>query len=444
MPANIARQTLIFEVFAAPLLLGGARPWALAILALPVAIALLFYIITQQKKGTVSPADTGGILRTFGLALVIAGGWLVLQALPVWPEMLTFPFNGHSLDLAPAHLPNTLLYLLWLAGIPLLCIWQTDPVAEIALLCKALVASAMLQAMIAIIAQQAGMPTTIWFIKTAHINDFTGTFANRNAFCGFMAGGFFACLYLWQRSPGTIGKKIDRHGGWLALAILLFATALGSHSRAGIVALMAGTFMFVLTASRQSGHEPPYRRYLMAIGTLLPMMTALLLAPDMLTRFAELARPDWLQRDDVWQSAFGAILMRPFTGYGPNGIAPVLQYVATEGMNDTVRWVSTHNLWLDMALTLGVPVFLCVIFLLGTGIIGLYRRASSGASRPKHALFAAVLTAFLVQSCFDGLTSQPALMLPLLIMAGCLAALPAVAPDRQKSAKVSPAVRQRH
>ncbi|OKH89073.1 O-antigen ligase [Thalassospira sp. TSL5-1] len=444
MIATIARWSLIFEVFAAPFLLGGARPWALALLAIPVAIALLVHMIQALKNGhDVSPVPFHA-LRPFALAFIVAAGWLVFQSLPVWPKIITAPFDGDGIALAPAHLPDTLLYLLWLAGIPLLCAWQQDPIANITPFCKALVASAVLQAMIAHITALTGIPTTLWFIKTAHMGDFTGTFANRNAFCAFVTTGFFACLYLWQHPPGNIGEKIDRYGGWLAIAIVLFATALGSHSRAGIVALMAGTFIFMLAAAKKPDDTDPCRRYLLATGILLPMLASLLLAPDMLTRFVELARPDWLQRDDVWQSALAAIIQRPLTGYGPNGIAPALQFAATPGMNDTVRWVSSHNLWLDMALTLGLPVFIIVMMLLITGGAGLIRRASAQASPPKQGLFLAFLTAFLVQSCFDGVTGQPAVILPLLMIAGCLAALPGAATARQKRAKVKSTAPQQH
>ena len=441
MFATIARWTLIFEVFAAPLLLGSARPWAMALLAFPVAVALLFYIIPALKHGIILPVGTSYALRPFGMAGVIAAGWLMIQALPLWPSPVTAPFKPHSLALAPAHLPDTLLYLLWLGAIPLLCAARKDAMADITPLCKAVVASAVLQAIIACIVALTGVPTTLWFIKTAHIGDFTGTFANRNAFCAFMATGFFASLYLWQHRPGSMGEKIDSYGGWLAIAILLFAATLASHSRAGLLALMAGTFIFVRTASRPSNDTPPYRRYLLALASLLPIIASLLFAPTLLARFAELARPDWVQRDDVWQTALTAIMHRPFTGYGTNGIAPALQFAATPGMNDTVRWVSSHNLWLDMALILGLPVFTVIMTLVLVSCTRLFRHASIQASPPKQALLAALFTAFLVQSCFDGLSSTPAVILPLLIMAGCLANLPKAAPARQNLAQVQPAAR---
>lgn len=412
MTAATTRRVLIFEILTAPVLLGGARPWAIALLSLPVVVALIGHIMHQHRSADPKFANAIGIIC---LAGGIAFLWLTLQSLPVWPLAQTLPFQTGSLALAPARTPDTLLYVLWIVAIVMLCAAQNDLKSQLTILCRAIVASACLQAAIATSLFALNAPGTLWFVKTAHINDFTGTYANRNAFCALMAAGFFACLYLWQQPTGTIRDKLDRHGGWLALAIVLLLSALASHSRAGILALIMGTIIYIwLVLPGRNG-----AKILSLSATILAMTGAVFATPALSTRFAQLARRDWLQRDDVWQSAINALMNRPFTGYGPNGIAAALHYAASPGLNTQARWASSHNLWLDGMLVLGLPVFLLICGLTGYVITSALRNmAHQTKTRPQFALIMAVLTAFLVQSLFDGVTALPAVILPALIMVG--------------------------
>ncbi|OSQ39758.1 O-antigen ligase family protein [Thalassospira mesophila] len=412
MTTALTRRVLIFELIIAPLLLGGARPWAMALLALLVAIALVGQIIHQRKS---PECGFSNAMRGICLAGGIACVWLALQTLPIWPSSLTLPFQTTSLALAPARTPDAVLYGMWLGAIVMLGATQNDLKNQLAVICRALVASAVLQAAIAFVLFAIDAPGTLWFVKTAHINDFTGTFANRNAFCALMAAGFFACLYLWQRPTGTLRDKLDRHGGWLALAILLFLSALASHSRAGILALIMGSLIFIWLAIPGRNRA----KTLALLATVIVMTGAVFATPALTARFAQLARRDWLQRDDVWQSAITAIMHRPLTGYGPDGIAAALQYFASPGLNTQARWASSHNLWLDGLLVLGVPVFLLISGLVGYVLISALRDlAEQAKTRPQFALVMAVLTAFLVQSLFDGIATMPAVILPVAIMVG--------------------------
>ena len=412
MTAAMTRWVLIFEILAAPLLLGGARPWAMALLSIPVACALVGQILHQRKSPKCGFSNsTRGICLAGGIACL----WLILQSLPLWPYSMTLPFQTTSLALAPARTPDAVLYVLWLVAIVMLCATQNDLNNQLAVICRALVASATLQTAVAFSLFALDAPGTVWFVKTAHINDFTGTFANRNAFCALMAAGFFACLYLWHRPTCTIRDKLDGQGGWLALAVLLFLSALSSHSRAGIVALFMGSIAFIWLAS------PGWNRakILALLATVLAMAGAVFATPALASRFAQLARRDWLQRDDVWQSAFNAIMHRPLTGYGPDGIATALQYAASPGLNTQARWASSHNLWLDGILVMGLPVFLLLCGLTGYIVLFTLRNmAHQTKTRPQFALIMAVLTAFIVQSLFDGIAAMPAVILPALIMVG--------------------------
>tara|TARA_R110001583_G_scaffold32107_7_gene110071 strand:- start:97280 stop:98590 length:1311 start_codon:yes stop_codon:yes gene_type:complete len=412
MTAATTRRVLIFEILTAPVLLGGARPWAIALLSLPVAVALVGHILHQRTSAERHFSNSSGVIFLIG---GIACVWLALQALPVWPSSMTLPFQTTSLSLAPSHAPDAVLYVLWLGAIIMLCAAQNDLKSQLTIICRAIVASACLQAAIATSLFALNAPGTLWFVKTAHINDFTGTYANRNAFCALMAAGFFACLYLWQQPTGTVRDKLDRHGGWLALAIVLLLSALASHSRAGILALIMGTIIYIwLALPGRNG-----AKILTLSATILAMTGAVFATPALSTRFAQLARRDWLQRDDVWQSAINALMNRPFTGYGPNGIAAALHYAASPGLNTQARWASSHNLWLDGMLVLGLPVFLLICGLTGYVITSVLRNmARQAKTRPQFALIMAVLTAFLVQSLFDGVTALPAVILPALLMVG--------------------------
>lgn len=421
MPYRIAQFCLLSQIVIAPLMLGGARPWALGILSVLTGIGLVAICLPGREKTT---QYIPLLLRLIWGGTGVIALWALLQSLPVWP-MQAPPFAAQHIALYPDAWQVFLAGLLWLSGaITLgLLVCHRRPESFMPMVGKTLVTSAGIQVSLAALAACADWQTTFWFAKQAHIGDWTGSFANRNAFATFTGLGILACLYLFAKSPvpGNVFRQLDRAGGWLALAVLFGAAVLQSHSRSGVVITILAVIIFVI-ARRPA--TPPRCHLRFAAGAVLALLligvTILFAVPELAERFAELARPDLIQRDDAWTTAIHAILARPLAGYGPGSIALVMGHFATPGLNADAAWFSSHNLWFDGAIMFGLPV---------TGLMaaGMIAAIWSGLSRPARlqdrALLAAVICLLFASSLVDWVMALPALVLPAgLIRIGCLSA----------------------
>lgn len=433
---RLAQFCLIAQIILAPVMLGGARPWAMAILSILTGIGLLAMIAAARNL----------ILRryVFYVWILVAGliGWSVLQSMPVWP-IQPFPFEAPYIALYPDGWIDLSARLIWLAGTITLgsLIAQLHPGHWQIIVGKAVIASCCLQLILATGNAAFDWQTTFWFVKTAHIGDWTGSFANRNAFGILMATGAMTCLWFFVRYPDqSTGKRLDQSGSYLALAILFTAALIQSHSRSAILAIIIATILFVtLCRSRQSGLARLRRFFAATAGAVIVLALVASAEPELFIRFADLGRLDLIQRDDAWLTAIHAIAERPITGYGANSIRLVMAHVATPDLNTNAHWFSSHNLWLDGAIMFGIPVTMAVALSLIAAIVFMLRHA---ANRPNRAFGAALISIALIGSFSDWVISLPALILPMVAMwvaglEGRLAS-PFELPERADHAEQSP------
>lgn len=436
---KFARHALLFEIVLAPLALGGARPWALAILLIPIGVGLIAMAAGWPSKNDLRnhlSLPWRGLAPVWAMALLLAG-WMVVQALPIWPDRLIAPFQGKALAISPDALFYALARWVWMLGVFTLAVLiarSTKPVDVSRRgtargsrfadhLIHAVIFSAALQASLAFVLTISGTHSTFWFAKTAHIDDFTGTFANRNAFSALMATGLISCLTLWHRAVRQGTQSIDQYGGWLALAVMFIFALAGSHSRGGIIAAAIGTVCFFLLRIHQINIGSIWTKSIksaICIGAaIITTVGIIAMTPGLAARFFDLARSDLIQRDDAWRTALVAISHRPWTGYGPGSIPAVFDHFASPGLNLGAQWHSSHNLLLDACLVWGLPA--TVIVLTGTGL-GLWIIKRSTSQRDRHLLWlTTILMMWLVQSMLDWVTFLPAIILPLLIAAGNMA-----------------------
>jgi len=301
--------------------------------------------------------------------------------------------------------------LIWLAGSITLAsiIAQRRPDRFTSDLAKAIIASCAVQVFLAVLAATLGLETTFWFAKQVHLGDWTGSFANRNAFGSFMGLGILACLYLYaQNRDGNKAKRLDQSGGLLALAIILAASLIQSHSRSGII---LGAISVLLFVTFNTPSKNRVKRLLCAgLFGVIAMLVIDVADPDLAARFIELARFDLIQRDDAWQTAIHAIAGRPITGFGSDSIALVMGHFATPELNTNAHWFSSHNLLLDGAMMFGIPV---VIALLIAGSFAL-KSILNCAIKPSDRALAVALIGFVLLGCLVGwVMSLPALILPI-------------------------------
>ena len=410
---RVAQFCLLAQIILAPLLLGGARPWAMGILSVLTGIGILALCAKM-------PIYLPRYLRVIWLMAGLASGWMIMQSLPIWP-MQAAPFNADHIALYPTAWHSTGADILWFIATLTLAslLARKAPHSFIKQVCLTVACAAALQVGLAALDQINGWNTTFWFAKTAHIGDWTGSLANRNAFATLMIFGLLASLYCFGgRQQVRLGKVLDQKGGWLALAMVFAFALLQSHSRSGFVIALCSLSVFAVMQMRDN---PAWHRILIPIGVFMFGIVFVALAtPEFTTRFAELARYDLIQRDDAWASAVHAIMARPMTGFGPGSIALVIDHFATTGLNTNAHWFSSHNVWLDGAIVLGLPVM--VVLLAMGGYAGFKTWHGLKPPRPK-ALFAASISIAVLSGSVDWVITLPALILPMgLVWVGCIEA----------------------
>lgn len=401
---RLARYCLMTQIVLAPVLLGGARPWAAALLSILTGIGILAICLTAN------PVKPRRYLGRIWLVVAALAAWSLLQSLPIWPMQDT-PFNAPRIALYPNAWITMMGNLIWLAGSITLAsmVAQSRPYRFARDIAKVIIASCALQVFLAVLAEILGLETTFWFAKHAHLSDWTGSFANRNAFAGFMGIGIVASLYLFdQNTARTTGKRLDQSGGMLALALIFAASLIQSHSRSGIVLGVIGVLLFVTCNTYTTNWV---KRLLWAgLFGCIAMLVIGGADPDLAARFIELARFDLIQRDDAWRTAIHAIADRPITGFGAGSIALVMGHFATPGLNTNAHWFSSHNLWLDGAMMFGLPV---IIALFIAGLWAVKSILARGTNRSDRALAAALVGFVLLGGLFGWVMSLPALILPI-------------------------------
>ncbi|MFV1850613.1 MAG: O-antigen ligase family protein [Thalassospira sp.] len=408
------------QIVLAPLLLGGARPWAIAILSIMSGLGILAVCITRKQISI-----PRYLIRIWGVAVVMLG-WSLLQSLPIWP-MQDYPFNATQIALYPNAWMGLAANLIWLIATitlsSLLAQGRSQTLLNGAI--KVVIASSALQVGLAALASTMDWQTTFWFGKSAHLDDWTGSFANRNAFGIFLGFGLLGGLYLFaQNKAQGIGRRLDQSGGLLALALIFAVALLESHSRSAVALTLIGTLIFLTLNTPQTTFKVIGKRALfVGFGILALIILIDITSPELSTRFIELARSDLIQRDDAWHTAILAIQDRPITGFGFDSVALVMGHFATAGLNTNAHWFSSHNLLLDAAIMFGIPATLTVLTALGLMATNAVICAPNGTIR---AFVLALVSMAMIGSLIGWVMSMPALILPIAIaIMACREAAPA-------------------
>ncbi|WP_296993014.1 O-antigen ligase family protein [Thalassospira sp. UBA1131] len=422
----LAQTCLMAQIILAPLLLGGLRPWALAILAILTGIGVLAICLRP------GPVQLGKYLLYLWIGIAALIGWAILQSLPIWPVQ-AYPFNAPHIALAPHGWLNIAAYLIWMGGVAsltaLLARLQNHLNITIA---RTIVITCALQVALAAGADLMGWQTTFWFAKQAHLHDWTASFANRTAFGNLMGLGILACLFLYDqsRAPST-SQRLDQAGGWLAIAVLFAAALIESHSRLAFVMALIGGALFMILTPREKVQSSK-RLIVITLGIIATITIAIIASPELFDRFTDLARSDLIQRDDLWITALQAIAERPLTGWGADSIGLVIAHFATPDLNANAHWFSSHNLWLDGAIMFGVPVML----ILATALTLAIKTVLATCLQPDtRALLIALFVMAMLGTIGDWVMVMPALILPM-VMLGMTSFEAALAAHREMPAPV--------
>ena len=203
-----------------------------------------------------------------------------------------------------------------------------------------------------------------------------------------------AVLAGWHASIAGWSRRVQ-WAAWLLVALLIFA-AYTTLSRTVWLALAAQLGLIMLMAGRQSRLAGALRTRVMGLSVLVCVVVGAGVAMSWYIheeRFGENPVQD-LQRDPrfaMWPEALAKVAEEPLFGYGFG--RGLLRGELREQIRMPMAWHS-HNLFVDMALQLGLPGLALLLLLLGSTVRQgwhMARSADAGAATCGIALVAIVV-----------------------------------------------------
>jgi O-antigen ligase len=191
----------------------------------------------------------------------------------------------------------------------------------------------------------------------------TGTWVNRNHYCGFLE----LCLpFALAYGVAVLGRGRSRHGvslrmalaacGLFTIAALILLAILHSFSRMGFVAALVSMFIMG-AAALGSGEAPAWRRRLgPALIGLLVLLAFIFLPPDkLIERFGHMAATEEISADvriQIWRDTLELVRAQPVAGSGLGAYESALMRHKLAAPLYTVDFA--HNDYLQLAAELGV------------------------------------------------------------------------------------------
>jgi hypothetical protein len=381
----------------APLPLASNRDWAWSPLALLLAAALLTYALHLVSPKNAAPRQLRPLAFPI-FAMTVVVGWALLQ---MWflPHGTGSGVTGGELDalrrqdgvaIDDERLLTGLMRLLTYCGV----FWLASQLGRdrkfADRMCWVVIGSAVVVTASGYFMQLGYQACFVFGLKkTGDICTFSGTFVNSGNYATYAGLAGLVCA---ARLQGLI-QQVDRRrsgardrwrllladlsgrGGLLVAALILLTCGiLFSMSRAGFAAFIAATA--VMAASMTVLRRHSQGRLIWPLLTVFTFSIAILLiaGEQTIERLHALAissgDPDRLA---LFSMAASAVTLRPWTGWGLgsfDGVFSILQPATLATPFD-----KAHNLYLETAMELGVPVasllILAVVFLAARCLYGI-------------------------------------------------------------------------
>lgn len=371
---------LVAAIAIAPMPLGSNRPlfwtlWAAAIGALAITYGLGLLLFRTPARASVARywpelVGMGVLMAWLGVQLLPLGSWL-----PGFIQVPQLGLAASSISLDPGSTRLTLLTFATYGLLFLLC-------AQVA--AEPRYAHRMLLAIFLVIAAYAAYglvsltqlgDTPLGAEKVYYRGSATGPFINRNSFATFLATGLAIGVPLLAGSLSH--PRTTRSFGEAALvlvSLLFIATALlATGSRMGLISGGAGTFVALLLLM-PTRHIAPRLALATIVGLGLLTTLTVLFGADTLERFVFVS--DETGRAELYRQVWGAILERPWTGYGGGSFAAVFPLFQQPPLSNDGIWDKAHStyltLWFELGLVFGSVPVLIVLSLFFRGVCGLW------------------------------------------------------------------------
>jgi hypothetical protein len=431
---RICEVGFIAVVLFAPLALGGAPAWARPLTALGVASLVAHTWLARARSGAgLDPCE-----RAWAGLWIVVTALFAIQLAPLpsgllrwigaYPDTVVAAADSSLARLSPTPLATASHWATFTTGWALAWLASRLRRAEVGRLAAALCALLIFEAVYGTWSLVHGAESILGIWPRQHyLGDATGTFVNRNHFAGLLAlGGPFALAWLLrgERADGIAWPLPVRCACAGFLSLLLGAALVASHSRAGLLAAVAGaaTWIALGVHGARSGERLELRRSAWLFAIAAGLGAIWLGSGPLIERFAEL--PLSRDRFTVWWALFDLPARTWVLGAGAGAFGDVFKTVQPPQL--ATSWAYAHNDWLELLLDFGI---------LGLGAIAVAGALWGSRVLPRRlgALQAGALggvAAVAIHALVDFDLHVPGVALPFWAMVG-IAVNPALAASRR-------------
>jgi O-antigen ligase len=240
------------------------------------------------------------------------------------------------------------------------------------------------------------------FLEPEHAGDWRGVFPHKNNAGAAMVLFVFTGFYVARMRSLALGAAIA-----VLSAVFLFFTE--SKTAIGVLPI-ALILSAIIGRSRSATLGIALVVAILLVFELCSIGTVIF-AP--MQKLMQAVMPDatFTGRTEIWQLAVQAVAHRPLTGYGFSAFwgTPEVVY----GIGDKTSWANAatdaHNAYLNLAVTIGIPGMLLVVFwVVVLPIADFCRSAPDPQTAPLRMLFLRVCLYGVYASCFESSILQQA------------------------------------
>lgn len=209
----------------------------------------------------------------------------------------------------------------------------------------------------------SGQERVLWKVKSDYAGFVTGTYINRNHFAGFLelmlgVGCGFFLKYLSQK---RLLKAVAMSFLCLVMLLALFKSGSRMGSFSFLAAFFAG-FLLLLRGKKKF-------RVIFSVPLLIALGFLLVTAGSgslVMKRLEDVGGVSFLGRWSVWQDTLMMLKDYWFQGIGLGNFRWLFPFY--QSAQNPLAWEHTHNDYLELLVTLGLPMFLAMMTFLGLAL----------------------------------------------------------------------------
>jgi len=457
---KFVRIALGLLIVAAPLPIGGNRPWIFLLFA-----SFVLVIAVLAMMDALARPRLGRRLGTMMLLGVLAGGWLVLLALQLSGGLrfssglgaveeqaaggLLEVLDGWSslvpLSLDPSATSLELAYSTMLFAIFFVAVYAVRIPDHAQLLAGFVILSVIVQAVIGASEYFSGFD----YPAMSRLGDkpINGTFINRNHFSGYLAIGAALLIglladslteyrrYAVEGSRNLAIRLLDLFAGKQVAflgAALVFVTLIGiSGSRGAFIALALAVIVGLVVLSATASEEASGARRFRTFGLFITVITVIFAAAlvnstvyERATRIMEVGLEDGRLKE--WRISAKTIVDRFDTGHGAGAFTDAFAIHRDGSLGRNSTFDHAHNQYLEIMVETGLVGFTILGALVVTILVITLKNCAHPRSRRTRRTATGILFALVVilaHALVEFNLEIPAIGMTFYLLAGCSVAL---------------------